>query len=186
MWAMIVQPTRWFTSCRQQMSLTPRLNPGENKPTAAPRGPPPFCRPRQVVSTLFIGEHEMEKRTLKCETCGNKDRCIVLKPPEDDDPPVEICCMRKGYPDNFNYDWNTFWYMVTVTRRKPDGCWPWCGKIIKKGYGTLIYLRKRQLAHEAAYRSAHHIKALATLPEIEQTCGNRSCCNPRHLVPKVG
>lgn len=53
----------------------------------------------------------------------------------------------------------------------PDACWPWLGATTADGYGPY---------------SACYVIANGPVPEgleLDHTCRNRPCCNPRHLEP---
>lgn len=73
-----------------------------------------------------------------------------------------------------------FWSKVEAT----EGCWPWHGSLLKKGYG-LFSLGGRAagatLAHIFAYREAYG--AVPVGLQLDHTCRNRACVNPHHLEP---
>lgn len=66
-------------------------------------------------------------------------------------------------------------------RPKGDGCWEWCGAVLK-GYGAFTVRRGRQIAaHRAVYLvTKGHIPAGMVLDHL---CRNTRCVNPGHLEP---
>jgi len=72
-------------------------------------------------------------------------------------------------------DVRRFW--SKVDRRGPRSCWTWKGPRDGDGYGRYADPRGRHAAHRVAY-ALHHDYHFGRLTH---TCGNRACCNPRHL-----
>lgn len=68
-----------------------------------------------------------------------------------------------------------FWRRV----RQGDGCWEWQGKPGPRGFGRLQVEGRSQLAHRVAW-----FLTQGSWPEgdVRQTCGNRLCVRPEHLV----
>lgn len=79
-------------------------------------------------------------------------------------------------------------FHAKVERRGPDECWPWKGHCRDDGYGAVSLCWKGrisiQLAHRIAFflRSGELVVSLNAI--IQNTCGNRACCNPAHLVDR--
>ncbi len=81
-------------------------------------------------------------------------------------------------------DENRFWSKVVKT----EGCWWWTGAQFTtghaQGYGAFHThcFEPLKRAHRLAYCLANDIeyKAMHRIP-IQQTCGNKLCCNPAHL-----
>lgn len=65
----------------------------------------------------------------------------------------------------------------TVT---PNGCWEWNGLRDKDGYGRLIHLGKRALAHRLAYETWNGLIEQGLL--VRHRCDNPPCINPAHLI----
>lgn len=62
-----------------------------------------------------------------------------------------------------------------------DTCWLWVGAIDSTGYGAIKVNGYKEGAHRVAYRLER-----GEIPDgvdIKQTCQERRCCNPRHLLP---
>lgn len=72
-------------------------------------------------------------------------------------------------------------YWAQVVKGPPEACWPWTGTISNR-YGLFYACRaKSRRAHRFAYEDT-----LGTIPDglgLDHLCGNRLCCNPRHLEP---
>lgn len=71
------------------------------------------------------------------------------------------------------------WDAVDV--RGADECWPWLGAVGDNGFGRIgpgVKLLPSTQAHRLAYLHRHGV-----LPRrVTQVCGNKTCCNPDHLV----
>ena len=88
-----------------------------------------------------------------------------------------------------------FWTKVNV--RGQDECWPWTGKVNKKGYGAVKWHNRTSRAHRIAY-----LLAVGPIPDdlaLDHLCHERGgdcpggprclhrhCCNPAHLKPVPG
>lgn len=70
---------------------------------------------------------------------------------------------------------------------KPDGCWTWHGA--RRGAYGLV--RVKLDGGKWSLRNVHRVvyaEARNTVPDgvsVIHTCGNKLCCNPRHLQLKV-
>jgi HNH endonuclease len=69
-----------------------------------------------------------------------------------------------------------FWSMVDRSRGN-RACWPWLGPRDGDGYGRYTDRYGQRAAHRAAYALSHDY----AFGRLLHTCGNRACCNPRHL-----
>ena len=69
----------------------------------------------------------------------------------------------------------------------PDECWTWSGQVDCRGFGRIRDKRRTfgkdcYSAHKLAYQLANPNVPVRKNERIDQTCGNRLCCNPAHLV----
>lgn len=62
-----------------------------------------------------------------------------------------------------------------------DECWPFTGSITASGYGRFRSRSKIFYAHRFAYQIANGI-VITVKKDVVHSCGNRLCCNPKHLV----
>lgn len=71
-----------------------------------------------------------------------------------------------------------FW--MSVDRQGEDECWPWTEYVNEDGYGSFYFEGRMVGAHELAITFTTGEKRL---PELDtcHSCGNRICCNPKHL-----
>ena len=60
-----------------------------------------------------------------------------------------------------------------------SGCWDWCGEIMNSGYGRLWADGARHLAHR--YFFEQNAGPIPAGHEIDHTCSNKRCVNPKHL-----
>lgn len=68
------------------------------------------------------------------------------------------------------------------TRKSPDGCWVWTGRINPSGYGVVPLGSQRQASAHRLMATAKYGKPLGSQP-IHHKCANRDCVNPDHLEP---
>ncbi len=72
-----------------------------------------------------------------------------------------------------------FWRAVRIGG--PDECWPWLGRLHRKGYGEFDIGHGKEKAHRFAWADKN-----GEIPEgmhVLHSCDNRPCCNPTHLRP---
>lgn len=73
-----------------------------------------------------------------------------------------------------------FW--EKVAKAGPDNCWPWQGHKTSQGYGRLTAEGRNWWAHRLAYESAKgSLPEWSFEAEVQHSCNNPCCCNPRHL-----
>lgn len=63
--------------------------------------------------------------------------------------------------------------------RDRSGCWLWRGAVGTRGYGMVRHERRTQTIHRVVYR-----ELVGEIPdgyEIDHTCTEKLCANPRHL-----
>jgi predicted XRE-type DNA-binding protein len=72
-------------------------------------------------------------------------------------------------------------YLRSIEKPWPDACiqWPLSCNIVN-GYGQLVFCGKKMSAHRAS-ALLHHGPPDNPKLEVAHSCGNRRCCNPRHL-----
>ena len=75
-----------------------------------------------------------------------------------------------------------FWSNVDIG--KPRECWPWKRSKHTSGYGQ-VGIRidgtpRVMKAHKVAWEMRNN-RRLAPLSRARHTCGNKLCCNPRHV-----
>ena len=76
--------------------------------------------------------------------------------------------------------------MMNVSNANSDECWDWMGQISNSGYGRIMLKddigNKMHSAHRASYEL--FVGEIGKDDIIIQSCGNRLCVNPSHLVKK--
>lgn len=68
-----------------------------------------------------------------------------------------------------------------ITPKDEDECWEWNGTTNQSGYGEFRQYNKYYLAHRAVYAHFHPDDDSLTHSVVRHKCGNKLCCNPRHL-----
>jgi len=71
-----------------------------------------------------------------------------------------------------------FWSRVNIGKR--NECWKWTGGKNRGGYGRFFFEYRAYSVHRLAYELAYRKLSQKTL--VKQTCENRLCCNPNHLI----
>lgn len=72
---------------------------------------------------------------------------------------------------------DAFW--KKADKRGTNECWKWTGCKTPSGYGKVSMDNKTLYAHRIAY--LWEIGDIPTDMELDHTCRNRDCVNPRHL-----
>jgi hypothetical protein len=83
-----------------------------------------------------------------------------------------------GSPEILKPDPAKFW--SKVDRKMLADCWPWLGSKRPDGYGVIKVGHRQVKAHRMAY-----LLDTGKDPDglvVKQTCENKACCNPNHLV----
>ncbi len=75
--------------------------------------------------------------------------------------------------------WDYFVANVDISAG-PDGCWPWTGTIRSDGYGQFRSGGENIKPHRWIVEHVIGFK-LESDEMVLHDCGNRPCCNPRHL-----
>ena len=69
-----------------------------------------------------------------------------------------------------------FWSQVQVGSN--DECWPWTGRVDNAGYGAFNYRFTKSNAHAYSWML---VNGPLNRRRLIHTCGNRLCCNPKHI-----
>jgi len=69
------------------------------------------------------------------------------------------------------------WGQVDI--RGEDDCWNWTGTR-SNGYGIVMFNRRRYQAHRMTYFL--EFGAIEENILVRHACGNRLCCNPKHMM----
>jgi len=69
-----------------------------------------------------------------------------------------------------------FWSKVSI---QDNGCWLWLGYLNNKGYGKLSVNLQPVYAHRFAFEQFRG--PIPPDKEIDHTCRNHACVNPRHM-----
>lgn len=76
--------------------------------------------------------------------------------------------------------------MMNVAKPSDEECWHWQGQISNSGYGRILLKdevgNKMHSAHRASYEL--FVGEIGKDDIIMQSCGNRLCVNPTHLMKK--
>jgi hypothetical protein len=73
-----------------------------------------------------------------------------------------------------------------VNKKGGDGCWWWDGTVRSDGYGSFGYTVDRKLTNALPHRFSFNLhNPSVEIPKgsrILQTCTNKLCVNPAHLI----
>ncbi len=74
--------------------------------------------------------------------------------------------------------------LASITKKVDTGCWLWMRQVSNSGYGRITLVSQNGTYKESAHRASYQA-FIGPLPKhgiIRQSCGNRLCVNPNHLV----
>jgi len=75
--------------------------------------------------------------------------------------------------------------LASVRKNTDTGCWNWAGQVSNSGYGrTMLRDAEGSTRMESAHRASYEL-FIGPIPpdrQVGQSCGNRLCINPDHLV----
>lgn len=66
-----------------------------------------------------------------------------------------------------------------------SGCWHWTGQVSNSGYGRTMIKDDEGGTRTLSAQTASYLAFLGPLPDgklVKQSCGDRLCVNPDHLV----
>lgn len=125
--------------------------------------PPQWLRPKGQYTLLHF-----------CQTCG---RAFPV-PPSDTQ---RLYCTRQCYLSRPKISAvERFWQCVRIPD-DPDACWGWVGqkRLPVRTYPVVVEAKKNISAHRLSYELAYG--AIPSGKQINHTCNNVACVNPRHL-----
>ena len=69
-------------------------------------------------------------------------------------------------------------------RDPASGCWVWNRQVSNTGYGRITVAARDRLVTESAHRMSYlaFVGPLGVETRVSQTCNNRLCVNPDHLL----
>lgn len=73
------------------------------------------------------------------------------------------------------------WEQVDRDGKGDDDCWLWTGMVDKRGFGKMKVNGEKMSVHRVAFLISND-RGIAPYRRIQHTCGNKLCCNPRHLT----
>lgn len=66
-----------------------------------------------------------------------------------------------------------------------SGCWIWQGQVSNSGYGRIMVRDTDNTVKMVSAQTDSYQQFIAEVPDgylVKQSCGNRLCINPQHLV----
>lgn len=72
-------------------------------------------------------------------------------------------------------------FFAKVAVESDSACWRWMGSVTATGYGRFSYQSRATWAHRASWQMFRGF--IPEGMEIDHTCRNRRCVNPKHLEP---
>lgn len=72
-------------------------------------------------------------------------------------------------------------WLEAVALAESDACVEWPFGTTQKGYGYVRIGASRMHAHRYVCLIAHGVQPSSAHTDVAHSCGNRKCCNPKHL-----
>lgn len=86
---------------------------------------------------------------------------------------------KAGRGESLNRNLEDMW--INASPEPNSGCWLWCGKVSKSGYGDVWVGDRLHRAHRVSYEIVNGPVPVGF--ELDHLCRVRCCINPAHIEP---